>query len=384
MNLKSAATCVLVVWISVGTGCGDSDGSGAATSNSDATSNGTGTGDGSMTNNSSSATNNGAATSNGTGSSNSTGGGMTAPEGCLADLFVEPAADPANTAYPDPRLNAYCEGDELVVESNGIIGYPFVPLTPNPLSAQDYTWRVPIEPQYMDTPTDIPLLGVAGFSVNGLPFYGPNEAEMPDPFGDPVYNGIVDMCQGHTAQRGDYHYHALLVDCITPERVEGEPDPIIAIALDGFPIYGSVGCVDAECSSLVTHRSGWVQTGDPTTYAWDNHQYMEQDDPAVLDACNGHFDSDGNYHYHATETFPYILGCYHGAVDGMAGGGNMGGGDETCTTSDDCASECTAALGCACEETPMGNACLERCEEDDDCGEEMTCSPSGLCRRVRM
>ncbi|MEL6526127.1 MAG: hypothetical protein AAFQ07_10505, partial [Chloroflexota bacterium] len=30
---------------------------------------------------------------------------------------------------------------------------------------------------------------------------------------------------------------------------------------------------------------------------------------------NGEFDEDGNYHYHASETYPYINGCFRGEFD---------------------------------------------------------------------
>jgi len=49
------------------------------------------------------------------------------------------------------------------------------------------------------------------------------------------------------------------------------------------------------------------------TYAWDNHIYAgDQGDPTVLDECNGRFGPDGTYRYHATDAFPYVLGCYRG------------------------------------------------------------------------
>ena len=83
-----------------------------------------------------------------------------------------------------------------------------------------------------------------------------------------------------------------------------------------------------------------TKTGDPTTYAWDNHACTKDTciNPSgeFLDQCNGHVGPNGDYHYHATlpkdETdytgFPYILGCYHGSAtqNGMMGGGMMGGG----------------------------------------------------------
>jgi hypothetical protein len=231
--------------------------------------------------------------------------------------------------YPSPELSADCEGDELVVRSNGIIHYEFQQMTPNALSAQDYTWVLPLTPEPLDEPVDIPLLGTAGIAVNGLPFYGPNEGPMPDPFGDPVYNGLMDFCGGHTAQRGDYHYHQLLVECLTDSGqapADGQPSPIVGWSLDGYPIYGPWGCMDADCDAAVKFKSGWARTGDPETYAWDNHAYQPDDDHRTLDRCNGRVGPDGTYRYHATDDFPYILGCYHGRAEGAGAGGPGGGG----------------------------------------------------------
>jgi len=179
-------------------------------------------------------------------------------------------------------------------------------------------------------PSDIPLLGQIGFTVSGLPIFGPNEAEFPDPYGDPVYNGITDGCTGHTAF--EYHNHALSQKCLSEEGLVAEPwtlpDPtgdepsgVLAWSLDGFPIYGPFGCGDADCLEVIEYASGWVQTGDPSTYAWDNHEFVDDADPATLDQCNGHVGPDGDYHYHATSSFPYVLGCYSGtAADGVGDG----------------------------------------------------------------
>lgn len=120
-------------------------------------------------------------------------------DNCPDELFVVSAPAPENDDYPAPELDAYCESGELVVISNGIIGYEFVPMTPNELSAQNHEWRVPLEPEYSETTAAIPLLGVIAFTRNGIPIYGPNEGPTPDPYGDPVYNSIVDGCQRHTA-----------------------------------------------------------------------------------------------------------------------------------------------------------------------------------------
>lgn len=233
------------------------------------------------------------------------------PDACMADLFVEPAPHPKNAGYPDPELTASCTDSRLTVQSNGIPGYEFQQITPNDLQAQNHSYSIPRTPT-VGNDDDIPLLNVAAFAINGMPIFGPNEAEMPDPFGDPIYNGIMDFCLGHTAMAGVYHYHGVLVECLVGEVPADEPSPIIGFALDGYPIFGPVGCLDAECTEVVRFESGWVQTGDPSTYAWDNHEFQASEDPTVLDRCNGRVGPDGNYRYHATDTFPYVLGCYHG------------------------------------------------------------------------
>lgn len=248
---------------------------------------------------------------------------------CPDGHFPAVSPDPANAEYEDPYLNAYCTSTELIVEANGIPGYEFQELTPNGLAAQDYEWHIPLEPTELATPESIPLLGAAGIAINGLPIYGPNEGPFPDPYGDPVYNGIMDFCMGHTGGAADYHYHALLVECLTALADEAEPDPVIGYSFDGYPIYGPRGCVDAECTEIVEHQSGWEVTGDPTTYAWDNYTYVEKSDPIYMDECNGHVGPDGDYHYHATAGFPYILGCYHGEPTANMGAGMGDTGGET-------------------------------------------------------
>jgi len=228
-------------------------------------------------------------------------------------------AHAANSDYDDPYVEAACDGDELRVRSNDIPHFEFAQLTPNALEAQDDEWTIPLEPELAGTLTEIPLLGLAAFTLTGLHIYGPNEGDFPDPFGDPIYNDIVDACLGHTAAA--YHAHGLVTTCIVEEApADGsEADPLIGYALDGFPIYGRYGCADADCTDIVEYQSGWEQTGDPTTYAWDNHEYVASDDAEVLDECNGHVGPGGDYHYHETAGFPYILGCYAGTPSDEAG-----------------------------------------------------------------
>lgn len=263
-------------------------------------------------------------------------------DGCPTLLDISTQAG-AGSAYPDPWVNVSCSGSTVTIQANGIPHYPFVAITPNGLAARDVTIRLPQSPQMAANPTDIPLLGIAGISVTGMVFFGPNEAARPDPYGDPVANRIMDSCAGHTSPGGQYHFHALLEECLRLDPVDRTaPSPILGFALDGFPIYGPRGCVDTDCSEIVTFRSGWQQqaagnvdctsAGDcgsdetcalsmidgvekmacvPKTYAWDNHGYRAGG-ADVLDECNGRIGPDGSYRYHTTATFPYVIACYRG------------------------------------------------------------------------
>lgn len=235
------------------------------------------------------------------------------PTGVFLDVSKYEGAGPE---YPKPRLEASCEGDELVVRSNGIPHYEFIQVTPNPLIEQDYEFRVPLNPQKADKPTPIPLLGSEGFSIGGLAIFGPNEGPVPQEaeFGDPVMHSIMDACMGHTAL--EYHYHALVQRCLSGAR-EGERSPILGFAYDGFAIRGPWGCLDADCADVVKFKSSWEKVGNPDTDSWDAWDYVAKDGPEYLDACNGHTDDSGDYHYHATETWPYIIGCYSGEPLGM-------------------------------------------------------------------
>ncbi len=241
---------------------------------------------------------------------------------CLADAFLDVSEAPgAGPAHPRPRVEANCEGDELVVRSNGIPHYEFVQVTPNPLKEQDYEFRIPSAPQRAGAPTPIPLLGSIGFAVNGVVIFGPNEGPVPaeEQFGDPVFNAIMDACMGHTAL--EYHYHAMVQKCLSNGVKDGDPSPVLGFGFDGFPIRGPWGCADAECNEVLRYRSSWEEVREPHQDAWDAYEYVEKDSREYLDACNGHTGPQGDYHYHVTETWPYILGCYAGPPVGR---GNRG------------------------------------------------------------
>ncbi len=231
---------------------------------------------------------------------------------CPTENFIHVTADPANSAYAAPELNVTCTATSLIVSANGIPSYEFVSLTPNGLSAQNYQWEIPLNPVAAETETAVPLTGPIGIAVNGMPLFAPNEAPQ-DNYGDAYLDGLLDYCNGHTAQGGTYHYHAR-PDCLF-ENIESNPYLVIGYSFDGYPVLAPYACTDAACTNVVKIESSYQQTGDGYQRGdntWEAHTYVENLSP--LDECNGMTLGDGSYAYFATDTFPYFLGCYHGVV----------------------------------------------------------------------
>lgn len=236
---------------------------------------------------------------------------------CNPSGFLDVASF-SQAGYTAPSLNVTCGGATMTVVSNGIPNHEFVPITPNDLQAQNWTWTIPVNPTLAAEPTDIPILGTIAFAVNGVPIFGPNEAPNMD-YGDPYLDEILDFCNGHTAQRGMYHYHASPT-CLFDHYET--PGTVVGYSLDGFPILSPYVCADAACSSTYEVQSSWVRTQDVRN-AWQAHEYIEG--AGDLDQCNGMTLSDGSYAYFATSSFPYFQGCYSGTPnnDTFAGGGDV-------------------------------------------------------------
>ena len=228
----------------------------------------------------------------------------------------------AGEGYAKPTIAVTCSKTELKVSSNGMISFPFEQKTPNSLTSQEWNWSVPLNPTKAKTVTSIRnVLGTLGFTVSGLPIYGPTEGQQPaaQAFGDPVYNKILDTCGGHTGPSREYHHHAITL----VEQCNLSKQSILGYALDGFPIYTTLGCLDKKCTKSTLMKSGYIKTGNPVSNTWDAYTYKASKFTSVLDACNGRTQPDGTYGYHATTDFPYIIGCFTGTATlpkGRAGG----------------------------------------------------------------
>lgn len=177
------------------------------------------------------------------------------------------------------------DNDYFYVESNGVPDHPMmigitawqqqVPI-PQPYTG-DNAWRIPLHPVPAKNPRTAKgnfLRGAIALAANGIPIFNPLNNRGDDAF----LFGELDEYGGHCGRADDYHYH---IAPVFLEKTIGKGLPI-AYALDGYPIYG----------------------------------YDEPDGSPVknLDAFNGHTDANGNYHYHATKTYPYLNGGFHGEV----------------------------------------------------------------------
>lgn len=239
---------------------------------------------------------------------------------CTGNFLVDEVnAYEQSGSYEDPSLSVTCTTDTVEVKSNGIPNFEFVQITPNALKTQNYTWHLTRNPKVASAPTAIWMTGPVGIAVNGLPIYAPNEAPN-DGYKDPVLDGILDYCNGHTGPAGEYHFHAR-PECLF-ESIDGQVNLVLGYAFDGFPIVAPFECTDSGCSSVKSMKSSYVYVGGSTN-AYTANQY--QAGKGDLDKCNGAYAPDGSYRYYASDTFPYVIGCFSGTPDtsNAAGGGGQ-------------------------------------------------------------
>lgn len=182
-------------------------------------------------------------------------------------------------------VTTHQDATNLYIESNGIPSHPMmigikswqqqVPLPQNYRGTSAF--QIPLTPVMADTPISAKTAlyrGAIAIAANGVPIFN----ALNNRGDDALLAGELDQWGGHCGKGDDYHYH---VAPLHLEATVGVGKPI-AYALDGFAIYGST-----------------EPDGSPV---------------APLDEFNGHMGSDGVYHYHGTNTYPYINGGLRGVV----------------------------------------------------------------------
>lgn len=219
----------------------------------------------------------------------------------------------ANANLADPESSATCTDETVTVNSNGIPDYTYIQTSPGDPAAQDLEFSFPATPTVASETTDIPLLGAMAVAINGVPIYGPTEGTGGDVLS---LAGALSDCGSHNGPTG-FHMHlfgtSTATDCMYTATEVAEGVQLVGYAFDGYPIYTGNG----------QYTSSWELT-DATLFAtdtWAAHSYVAGS--GDLDECNGLADSEGNYAYYTTDTFPYVMGCYRGDVELAAtpGGG---------------------------------------------------------------
>ena len=184
-----------------------------------------------------------------------------------------------------PRVKLRWDTNFLYIENNGLPAHGMMVGITNwqqqvPMP-QAYTgtnaWRLPLTPVPATQPQSIKgrfLRGAIAIAANGIPIFNPqnNRGEIAQEIGE------LDKWGGHCGRADDYHYHAAPLH-LQSKVGAGKP---IAYALDGYPIYG------------LTEPGGAA--------------------PQNLDAYNGHTTTELGYHYHASKSYPYVNGGFHGVV----------------------------------------------------------------------
>lgn len=228
------------------------------------------------------------------------------------DFLLELDGTEQADGYGTVALDVTCDGDTFTVASNDLIDYEFVQITPNDLQENELAYELPTEPVEADTPGALPL-GQIGVAVNGVALFGAFEAPQMG-WQDPLEDGLLDFCNGHTAMQGLYHYHAR-PDCILddPEAV----GTVVGYAYDGYEIVVPTVCADEACTETDVVTSSYQRVDETSTAAFTAWDYVEGS--GDLDECNGRTDADGVYRYYATDQFPYLPFCFHGETDRAAG-----------------------------------------------------------------
>lgn len=225
------------------------------------------------------------------------------------------------------------------------------------ISAQSVSFSAPYSPTKLTTTTTYTLQS-PGYAINSVKFdpqtnggcpssaqsaSNCNYANNPSGYFNMVakagntspwqFDFGVDTSNAHVQPGGIYHYHGVptgLVSKLNTNAVKAMT--LVGWANDGYPIYDQYGdsTSTSGTSTLSKVTSGWTTKTSPssgrpsTTYFAMGH--FEEDweftgtVTGALDKCNGHTGAtsefpSGTYHYHLTETYPFVQRCVYGKVN---------------------------------------------------------------------
>ncbi len=252
--------------------------------------------------------------------------------------YAAPAGDGQSPA--PSQVSITLEGGFRVIRANGLPDHAPGQFpnrgNPNVLAAQNYTFRVPLQPKENATFT---RLGMHPFGValNGVAF-DPGAAEwwQMDPRSgwtlDPISGSQklgIDRHNAHVQPGGVYHYHALPTGLVEKRTGGKEKVAQVGWAADGFPIYGPWDFTDAKNTNSAVKRmkssyrlrEGTRPSGPGGKFDGsyvEDFQFVKG--AGDLDEANGRFGvtpefPQGTYHYVLTDDFPFIPRQFRGVPD---------------------------------------------------------------------
>jgi hypothetical protein len=249
-----------------------------------------------------------------------TGSARTAAEPQSWRLELVPRAMAAQRMEIDERQGLrFIRADGLPNHATGHFPNRF---NPNSISAQAYSFRMPLKPTKAAQPTYYRPNHLFGVAVNGVVF-DPNTAEY---WNDDRRSGWmiealsgarplgIDQSNAHVQPDGSYHYHGVPSGLVA-QLGTGRP-VLVGWAADGFPIY--VEDQRRPSWRLKAARDAGGPGGRPDgTYSRD---YEYAPGAGDLDECNGRDGitaefPQGTYYYVVTVKFPFVPRCFVGMAD---------------------------------------------------------------------
>ena len=252
--------------------------------------------------------------------------------------YAAPAGDGQSPGQS--QVSVTVEGGFRVIRANGLPDHApgQFPNRGNPhvIAAQNYSYRVPVQPKENATFTRL-VMHPFGVALNGVVFdpgaaewwqMDPQSGWTLDPISGPQKLGI-DRHNAHVQPSGAYHYHALPTGLI--EKLTGGKEKVAQIgwAADGFPIYGPWDYSDAKSTNSAAKRmksSYQLRAGTRASGPGGKFDGSFVEDFAFvqgagdLDEANGRFGvtpefPQGTYHYVLTDDFPFIPRQFKGTPD---------------------------------------------------------------------
>lgn len=280
-------------------------------------------------------------------------GNTVSTEGVICDYVNSTYNDSASV---DATSNSEwtCSESERLLTANGLPDHPVGefpnPANPNTIAEQSVSASYTLTPQLTDSATQLGgPAGTVGFILNGIKIDAGTGGSCNDTGDTCSLGGNVgswsiealtqsyfdfgtDTNNAHVQPGGSYHYHGMPEGFI--EKQGGGPTTMTLIgwAADGFPIYARYGYTDAnDANSPLTIMTGSYQlvsnvpSNRPATDLYELGTFLQDWEYVAgsgdLDECNGRTGVTpefpaGIYHYYATDTYPYLIRCVKGEVEG--------------------------------------------------------------------